>query len=206
MIKQLEDIVKNKRILLYQLRKVKREIAFEVYSDGTVIIQTTIVKAGIHLPIKIHKWVNIVKSSNEEANEITVDFFIKIDDQIEHSRRNQQVIILEKTNGWFMNLKNKIERQKDFNWTIGAKVTCIIQGLHPTKQFYLVKKMFEQITIEEDHLQELFSRENQGSKFTIYQTNTGHLQIECYCAMGETGRLDLSDGGAGAARARWPSA
>ena len=54
-----QQVKEKTAVLLYRANKPKRGTAFEVYTDGTVVIKTKITKPGIHIPKKALQWMKI---------------------------------------------------------------------------------------------------------------------------------------------------
>ncbi len=180
--------------MLYKAGKLKRGTAFEIYIDGTVLIKTKITQPGIHIASKIHKWMNVARSSKKNTNSIRVDITVNENTSVKEILKNQTVLLIEKTNGWYIELSKTNEAQKKISQQISSKVTCIIKGLEPTKLFYYTRELLEYNSIKEEEVKQwLLGGRRRGASFNLYQTNTKQLQIECFCSLGNSGRIELSE-------------
>ncbi len=179
--------------ILYKAGKPERGTTFEIYTDGTIKIKRKLTLASLHIPVRILNWMDIVRSSKENKNSIRVTIIVN-----DHNRNNEiisnQIATLEKKKDeWFLELSNNNEIKMRIAQYRSSKVTCIIYGLKPAKLFYKNKELLKHNSVkEEKNIQWLLGSKRRGSSFNIYQTNTKQLQIECYCSLGESGDIELS--------------
>ncbi len=187
-----QKVTKKAAILLYKASKPKRGTAFEIYSNETLVVKTTITKPGIHIPKRALLWMKVGKEHTILPNKVSADLHIEVNGQKELIIRKQEFTITEETNGWYVKCPKTNEQLVEIFRQRGRIVTCTIQGLQPTKTFYKASEQLEQVTIEIDSKQLLVSGGSRGTIFDIYQTGSG-LQIECKVTMDQSGRIELSD-------------
>jgi len=179
--------------ILYKTGKPKRGTTFEIYTDGTIIIKRKLTLASIHIPVRIHNWMDIIRSSKENKNSIRLTIIVNEKNRNNEIISNQIATLDETTNGWFLELTNMNEIKMNVSQYRDSKVTCIIYGLKPTKLFYKNRDLLEHNdNIEEKNIQWLLGSKRRGNSFNIYQTSAIQLQIESFCWLGKSGQIELS--------------
>ena len=179
--------------ILYKAGKQERRTTFEIFTDGTIKIERKLTLSSIHIPVRIHNWMDMAKSSKGNKNSIRLTIIVNKENQNNKIINNQIATLEKKTNGWFLKLSNLDEIQIKISQNRDSKITCIIKGLQPTKLFYKNKELLEHNSIEEEkNIQWLLGSKRRGSSFNIYQTSIKKLQFECYCWLGNSGQIELS--------------
>jgi len=180
--------------ILYKAGKLERGTAFEIYTDRTLVIKTKITNPGIHIAARIHEWLNVTKSKNN--NLINVDIIVNEGTNNEEILRNQKVSLKKEHNGLYIKFLKTDEDQKRISKMLKSKITCIIKKFEPTQLFYQNKELFKDSVSKIDYpkliLERRFGIKNTDSLFRIYQANSEQLLIESYGYISETGRLWLS--------------
>ncbi|MHA1307567.1 MAG: hypothetical protein ACTSO7_11905 [Candidatus Heimdallarchaeota archaeon] len=179
--------------LLYSAGKPGRGTAFDILTDGTIIIHRKLTLTSIHVPARIHNWMDIPGSSKGNKNTIRITIIVNEEKQSNTIINNQEAMLKETINGWFIEVSNINETKTNFSQYKDSKITCIISGLQPTKLFYKNKELLEHINIvDEKNKQWLLGSKRRGSAFNIYQIKTNQILIESFCWLGNSGQIELS--------------
>ncbi|HUU78656.1 MAG TPA: nuclease-related domain-containing protein [candidate division Zixibacteria bacterium] len=178
--------------LLYSASKPERGTAFEIYTDGTFIINRKITITKIHIPAKMQNWIDIEKSSRENKNSINITIITNDGNQDIEIISNQVATLERKDKQCFLKFRDKNVMNNKFAQYRDSSISCIISGLLPAELFYKNKEMLEQSNIDELNKKRLFGNKRRGSSYTIYQTTKKQLIIESNCWIGKSGGIELS--------------
>ncbi|MHA1187044.1 MAG: hypothetical protein ACTSSK_09260 [Candidatus Heimdallarchaeota archaeon] len=124
---------KKNEPLLYSAGKPGRGTAFDILTDGTIIIHRKLTLTCIHIPVRIHNWMDMVKSSKGNKNTIRITIIGNEEKQSNTIINNQIATLEKKTNGWFLELSNMNEMIKRFSQYKDSKITCIVKWFTTNK-------------------------------------------------------------------------
>lgn len=185
--------MKKHATLLYSAGKPGRGTTFNILTDGTIIIHRKLTLIRIHIPSRIHNWMDIPGSSKGNENTIRMTIIVNEEKKSNAIVNNQVATPERKDKQWFLKFRDKNVMKNKFDQYRDSRISCIISGLQPTKLFYKNKELLEHINIaDEKNKKWLLGSKRRGSSFKIYQTNTNQLQIECYCWLGNSGQIELA--------------
>ena len=185
-------------ILIYRDMKPNRRTFFEIYADGSFFISSTITKAGLHLPVKLHNWFNLPKKRSDSSMNADVDYtffntngtesLLSIKSEIYNNNYGTYVRPL-------IDLEQNMEISKKFK--LGVLVKCKItlkvnEKKVQRNQFKEALKLIQDTNLDLKSSKLIISGNNFETKFVIYLNSDENVIIRQKGTKTPTNNLPLS--------------